>query len=106
MGRLCSSGSAGSSPSGSTACAAGGGGIRRPESLDLERLACGPDVSGVQSAGEQKSIASASGLSGLLLGDGFGTIIVFLNSNDGNGCSEDCDVRVGEKNGEVQVWGS
>jgi hypothetical protein len=44
VGRLCSSGSAGSSPSGSTACAAGGGGIRRPESLDLERLACGPDL--------------------------------------------------------------
>lgn len=32
----------------------------------------------------------------LLLGDGFGTVIVFLNGNDGNGCSENCDVRVGE----------
>jgi len=49
-------------------------------------------VSGVQSAGKLNNVAGASGLCRLLLGDGFGTIKVVLNGNDGKGCSENCRV--------------
>lgn len=85
---LCSSSTAGRSPSSGTTCAAGGSGIRRTKSLDLERLALGVDISGVQSVGKLNNVAGTSGLCGLLLGDGFRTIIVLLNGNDGKGCVE------------------
>jgi len=101
FGGLCSP--SGSTPGRSTTRAAGGSGIRRAKSLDFERLALGIDVSLVQGAGKLNNVAGASGLRGLLLGDGFGTVKVLLNGDDGKGCRENREVRVGEKNGEVQI---
>lgn len=62
-------------------------------------------VSLVQGAGKLNNVAGASGLRGLLLGDGFGTVKVLLNGDDGKGCRENREVRVGETTKMCQLNG-
>lgn len=82
-------------------------------------------VGRVDSAGKLNGVASASGLRGLLLGDGLGAVVVVLHGNYSKGCRENGQVRVGkttrrlveralteqnlkvdEQDGKVLVWRS
>lgn len=70
-------------------------GVERAEGLDLEWIGGRVYVSVIDGIGEEDLPSGTRSLIGLVLGDDDGTIKVFLDGNDGEGCGLELRVSIG-----------